>query len=430
MKLNLSREQKFIVYFLLELLLAVPAWAFRGDLQWENTSVLTHVNAQDWTYLQDSQAQLTLRLPLGKSAGLEAKGAAAWGITQENPVLSTLLPNPSATADLVTFVLWGEQNTSSGAWFWKFGRWNVQDLTHWLVNTPLNSVQVGWAGGSTTVSVSALYTGWLNRWWSNIFVSQADYQDLVNFFYQHNPIVFQYTAPRIGGSLTIRQAQIFQQQTLEFELFGQVDSRSVNPVNTAYATLELTGPWTTSFSSKVFFSLTGANTEFGTFSNWTNWAGLAGANLSYQASPQLTLKAQSLWPVGFTPSFGPLALSPQSPSATLPLLSLMYTGNVSLSLESRPQPHTFLGFKTALLFQAGDANQNSVSTPFFTPTLQNLNPTHGAGYLGTEFQVTAVWNPTSEWRLKGEYSVLSPADGAFTDNHLMSLLGVNLELEM
>ncbi|NNM53425.1 MAG: hypothetical protein HKM05_01715, partial [Spirochaetales bacterium] len=149
MKKNLSREQKFIIYFFLELLLTVPAWAFRADIRWGNTSVLTHVNAQDWTYLQDSQAHLTLLIPLGNSAGLEAQGAAAWGITQENPVLSTLLPNPSATADLVTFVLWGEQNTASGDWFWKVGRWKVQDLTHWLVNSPLNSVQVGWAGGGT-----------------------------------------------------------------------------------------------------------------------------------------------------------------------------------------------------------------------------------------------------------------------------------------
>ncbi|NNM54626.1 MAG: hypothetical protein HKM05_07895, partial [Spirochaetales bacterium] len=281
-----------------------------------------------------------------------------------------------------------------------------------------------------TVSVAALYTGWLNRWWSNIFVSQTDYQDLAHFFYQHNPMVFQYTTPRIGGSLTIRQAHIFQQQTLALQLFGQVDSQTVNPVNTAYATVELTGPWTTAFSSKVFFSLTGANTELGALSNWNNWAGLAGANLSYQMTSRLTLKAQSLWPLGFTPSFGPLAISPQSPSETLPLLSLMYTGNVSLSLEGRPQPHTLMGFKTAFLFQSGEANQNSVSTPFFTPNLQNLNPALGAGYLGTEFQLTAVWNPTSEWLLKGEYSVLSPADSAFTDHHLMSLLGVNLELEM
>ncbi len=430
MKQNLSWVQKFIIYFFLQILLAVPAWAFRADLQWGNTSILTHVNAQDWTYLQDSQARLTVRLPFGNNAGLEAQGVAAWGITQENPVLSTLLPNPSATADLVTFVLWGEQNTSSGTWFWKVGRWKVEDLTHWLVNTPLNSVQVGWAGGNTTVSVLALYTGWLNRWWSNIFVSQADYQDLAQFFYQQNPMVFQYTAPRFGGGLTIRQAQIFQQQNLAFQLFGQVDSRAVNPVNTAYATVELSGPWSTAFSSKVFFSLTGANTDLGTLSKGNNWAGLAGANLSYQMTPRLALKAQSLWPLGFTPSFGPLALSPQSPSETLPLLSLMYTGTVSLSLESRPQPHTFLDFKTAFLFQSGAANQNSVSTPFFTPTLPNLNPAEGAGYLGTEFQVAAVWNPTSEWSLKGEYSVLSPADGAFTDNHLMSLLGVNLELEM
>ena len=96
MKQNLSWVQKFIIYFFLQILLAVPAWAFRADLQWGNTSILTHVNAQDWTYLQDSQARLDAIRPALPS--LLAAHIRPGPVDAEG--WSLLVPNASVAAKL------------------------------------------------------------------------------------------------------------------------------------------------------------------------------------------------------------------------------------------------------------------------------------------------------------------------------------------
>ncbi len=421
----------FYVIFIISFFFSgASAFGWNWGLRLQNVSAITHAGASDLTDMQSNRAVFSLSTPMGNQASFRSSLSVSYLNTFNLPNIPPTLPNPYLTLDVLQFSFQGFIPVDKlGVFDWTLGRVSQEDLTGWVFNALVDGAELGWRQGSMHVALKGFYTGLVEAQDSQIMLSTNDYLDQLNYYSLGGPLLFQSGPQRVLGIFDYDIAQFFERQNLSLEVIGQYDTRTLNPVQTSYFSLELSGP-IEPFSYRAYST---ANLLSGPQGN--SWSLMSGFHIAWNfTDPQWELFTEGLYTKGLTSGVGdgfvPITLL--GPSSVLTSLSLWNIAEGALGVTLHPLFRFTGGAKISSLFQTGNSSQNSSNASRngnYQPYVSYLDPANTQPYLGSQAELFASWTPTSEWSFSLTLAGFLPSHTAFLDTNIIWLSALSASLK-